>query len=62
MDAGGKKLPTPEELGEMIERGEITHAEANELMAERIRRQAFVSMFDGLGGVWDNEGTEPPGR
>ena len=32
-------LPTPEELGKQIERGEMTEAEAAEIMAERARRR-----------------------
>lgn len=38
-------LPTPEELGEMIEKGQMTEAEAAEIMAERARRQALPFLY-----------------
>ena len=39
------KLPTPEELGERLKKGEITEAEAIEIMSERARREAFANLF-----------------
>ena len=38
-------LPTPEELGKRIERGEMTEAEAAEIMAERARRAALPFLY-----------------
>jgi hypothetical protein len=38
-------LPTPEELGEKLKRGEITKEEAIEVMSERARRDAFANLF-----------------
>lgn len=38
-------LPTPEELGEKVEKGEMTEAEAVEIMAERARRQALPFLY-----------------
>ena len=40
------KLPTPEELGERLKKGEITEAEAIEIMSERARREATLRMID----------------
>ena len=40
------KLPTPEELGERLKKGEITEAEAVEIMSERARREAFANLFN----------------
>ena len=40
------KLPTPEELGERLKKGEITEAEAIEIMSERARREAFANLFN----------------
>lgn len=39
------KLPTPDELGEKVEKGEMTEAEAVEIMAERARRQALPFLY-----------------
>ena len=39
-------LPTPEELGERLKKGEITEAEAIEIMSQRARREAFATMFN----------------
>ena len=39
-------LPTPEELGERLKKGEITEAEAIEIMSERARREAFATLFN----------------
>ena len=38
-------LPTPEELGEKLKRGEITKEEAIEVMSERARREAFAGLY-----------------
>ncbi len=38
-------LPTPEELGEKLKRGEITREEAIEVMSERARREAFAGLY-----------------
>ena len=38
-------LPTPEELGKRIERGEMTEAEAAEIMAECARRAALPFLY-----------------
>ena len=40
------KLPTPDELGERLKKGEITEAEAIEIMSERARREAFANLFN----------------
>ena len=40
------KLPTQEELGERLKKGEITEAEAIEIMSERARREAFANLFN----------------
>ena len=40
------KLPTPEELGERLKKGEITEGEAIEIMSERARREAFATLFN----------------
>ena len=40
------KLPTPEELGERLKKGEVTEAEAIEIMSERARREAFANLFN----------------
>ena len=40
------KLPTPEELGERLKKGEITEAEAIEIMSQRARREAFATLFN----------------
>ena len=40
------KRPTPEELGERLKKGEITEAEAIEIMSERARREAFANLFN----------------
>jgi len=40
------KLPTPEELGERLKKGEITEGEAIEIMSERARREAFANLFN----------------
>jgi len=39
------ELPTPEELGEKLKRGEITKEEAIEVMSERARREAFAGLY-----------------
>ena len=49
-------LPTPEELGEKLKRGEITKEEAIEVMSERARREAFAGLYapiapDGTGAT-----------
>lgn len=38
-------LPTPDELGEKLKRGEITEGEAIEIMSERARREAFSGLY-----------------
>ncbi|NLF17573.1 MAG: hypothetical protein GX595_09975 [Lentisphaerae bacterium] len=38
-------LPTPEELGEKLKRGEITKEEAIEVMSERARREALAGLY-----------------
>ncbi len=43
-------LPTPEELGEKLKRGEITKEEAIEVMSERARREAFAGLYGPLPG------------
>jgi len=55
--------PTPEELGAMIRAGTITEAEAAEIMAQRIREQAFATMFTPLPPGWQpaaNREADPP--
>ena len=39
------KPPTPDELGEMLQAGEITREEAVEIMAQRARAEAFNSLY-----------------
>jgi hypothetical protein len=41
-------LPTPDELGEKLKRGEITKEEAVEIMSERARRDAFAGLYGPL--------------
>jgi len=50
-------LPTPEELGEKLKRGEITKEEAIEVMTERARREAFATLY---GPQTDTAGTAGP--
>ncbi|MBR4416977.1 MAG: hypothetical protein IKS67_09410 [Victivallales bacterium] len=56
------KLPTPEELGERLKKGEITEAEAIEIMSERARREAFANLFNPNAklGVEEKKAAEPP--
>ncbi|MBN2451176.1 MAG: hypothetical protein JXR77_12350 [Lentisphaeria bacterium] len=50
-------LPTPEELGEKLKRGEITKEEAIEVMSERARREAFAQMYAPPAGDRHGRGT-----
>lgn len=50
------KLPTPEELGERLKKGEITEAEAIEIMSERARREAFATLFNPNAKLGEEEG------
>ena len=56
------KLPTPEELGERLKKGEITEAEAIEIMSERARREAFANLFNPNAklGTEEKKAEEPP--
>ena len=56
------KLPTPEELGERLKKGEITEAEAIEIMSERARREAFANLFNPNAKLGEEEknAAEPP--
>ena len=56
------KLPTPEELGERLKKGEITEAEAIEIMSERARREAFSNLFNPNAKLGEEEKkpAEPP--
>ncbi len=45
------RLPTSDELGEMLEKGEISLEEATEIMAQRARMEAFGAMNRQLGGA-----------
>lgn len=56
------KLPTPEELGERLKKGEITEAEAIEIMSERARREAFANLFNPNAklGVEEKKAAEEP--
>ena len=56
------KLPTPEELGERLKKGEITEAEAIEIMSERARREAFANLFNPNAKLGEEEkkAEEPP--
>ncbi|NMA47887.1 MAG: hypothetical protein GX945_15130 [Lentisphaerae bacterium] len=38
--------PTDEELGEKLQKGEITREEVIEIMSERARQQAFATLFN----------------
>ena len=40
------KLPTPDELGEMLQAGEITREEAIEIMDQRTREEAFNNLYN----------------
>lgn len=53
------RRPTSDELGEMIEKGEISREEAVEIMAQRARAEAFGAMGKDLASV---AGSLPPGR
>jgi hypothetical protein len=39
------RLPTPEEIGRMLEKGEITRGEAIEMMDERARQEALQNLY-----------------
>ncbi|OGV74158.1 MAG: hypothetical protein A3K19_21020 [Lentisphaerae bacterium RIFOXYB12_FULL_65_16] len=39
------RLPTPEELGDMLKRGEITREEAIEIMDQRARDEAIGTLL-----------------
>ena len=55
------KLPTPEELGERLKKGEITEAEAIEIMSERARREAFSNLFNPNAKLGEEKkAAEPP--
>ncbi len=45
------RRPTADELGEMLEKGEISREEAVEIMAQRAREEAFGSMGRDLASV-----------
>ena len=55
-------LPTPEELGDMLKRGEITKEEAIEVMSERARREAFAGLYGPLPQPSAEPGGEAPPR
>ncbi|MGI5922508.1 MAG: hypothetical protein ACOX9E_01040 [Lentisphaeria bacterium] len=38
--------PTDDELGEKLQKGEITREEVIEIMSERARQQAFATLFN----------------
>ena len=42
------RLPSPEELGEMLQRGDITREEAIEIMDQRARDEAMRTLFNPL--------------
>ena len=50
-----EKLPTPEQLGEMLKTGRITEGEAAEIMAERARAEAFRGLYANPGAGEDGE-------
>ena len=50
-------LPTPEELGERLQAGEITREEAIEIMTARARRDAFSTLYAPPGA---EPGQSPP--
>ena len=55
------KLPTPEELGERLKKGEITEAEALEILSERARREAFANLFNPNAKLGEEKkAAEPP--
>ena len=56
------KLPTPEELGERLKKGEITEGEAIEIMSERARREAFATLFNPNAklGAEEKKAEDPP--
>lgn len=58
----GQPPPTPEELGQMLERGEITEEEANELMARRVQTDAFKNLYGPLRGREGGEEQQPEGE
>ena len=45
------RRPTSDELGEMLEKGEISREEAVEIMAQRVREEAFGAMGKDLASV-----------
>ncbi len=53
------ELPTPEELGEKLKRGEITREEAIEVMTERARREAFANLFGPMPGTTGAPAPQP---
>jgi len=53
------RRPTADQLGEMLEKGEISREEAIAIMAQRARAQAFGAMGRDLAGV---AGSLPGGR
>jgi len=53
------RRPTADELGEMLEKGEVSREEAVEIMAQRARQEAFGAMGRDLAGV---AGSLPGGR
>jgi len=55
------KLPTPDELGEMIAAGKISKGEAVEIMAQRARAEAFSEMQQMMGKAGQpGNGTSQP--
>ncbi len=58
------RLPTSDELGEMLEKGEISREEAIEIMAQRARMEAFGAMnrqLEGAAGApkYRSDGSSP---
>lgn len=56
---------TPDELGELLQRGEITKEEAIEIMAQRTRNEAMQNLYGpapGAGGEGKTGVTEPSAK
>jgi hypothetical protein len=49
-------LPTPDELGEKLKRGEITKEEAIEVMSLRARRDAFAGLYAPIAPAGESAG------
>jgi len=53
---------TPDELGELLKRGEITKEEAIEIMAQRTRSEAMQNLYGPVPGTGDEDGGAVAGK